>query len=55
MKTVKISKQSVKAANRILVERSKNPHTPVRSGGIRLSANEINSAYKRVLSDGKKV
>lgn len=55
MKPVRISKTSVQTANRILVERSRTSTLPVRVGSIKMSASEINSAYKKVLSNVKKV
>lgn len=55
MKTARISKQSVKNANRVLVERSRSQSVPIRYSTIKLSASEINSAYRKVLNNGKKV
>ena len=56
MKTIRISKQSVQTATRILVERGKSMSPPAKRGTtVRLSAAEINTAYKKVLRDGKKI
>ena len=54
MEKIKISKESVQNANRVLIERRSSTE-PVRNISVRLSAQEINSAYKKVLSNGKKV
>ena len=54
MQKIRISKESVQNANRVLIER-RSSSEPVRNVSIRLSAKEINSAYKKVLSNGKKV
>ena len=55
MKPVRISKISVQTANKIIIERSRTSASPVRVGSIKMSASEINSAYRKVLSNVKKV
>lgn len=55
MKQLVISKQSVRDANRILVEKTKTSTVSNRRLFIRFSASEINSAYKKVLANGKKI